>query len=253
MLPKFLQPINNVKLIRLGNKFDGGYVVPLDTIKKIKLLVSFGLGNDWSFENDFKNKNPNVKILVFDHTVTRKYWYEQTIISLFYFLKNLKQFDRIFKYFSYLNFFNNKNKVHILKKISNFSNKKTNTVSINNILKSNANKKVFLKIDIENDEYRIINYISKYEKNILGMVIEFHNIDMNMDKIKKFVKKLKLLKICCINGNNIAGFQKNGDPYCIELTFVNLSFIKKTKIKNSTKNLFYPNDPQRINKKLNFN
>ena len=124
MLPKFLQPINNVKLIRLGNKFDGGYVVPLDIIKKIKLLVSFGLGNDWSFENDFKNKNPNVKILVFDHTVTRKYWYEQTIISLLYFLKNLKQFDRIFKYFSYLNFFNNKNKVHILKKISNFTNKK---------------------------------------------------------------------------------------------------------------------------------
>ena len=116
MLPKFLQPINNVKLIRLGNKFDGGYVVPLDIIKKIKLLVSFGLGNDWSFENDFKNKNPDVKILVFDHTVTRKYWYEQTIISLFYFLKNLKQFDRIFKYFFYLKFFNNKNKVHILKK-----------------------------------------------------------------------------------------------------------------------------------------
>ena len=85
------------------------------------------------------------------------------------------------------------------------------------------------------------------------MVIEFHNIDMNMNKIKKFVKKLKLLKICCINGNNIAGFKKNGDPYCIELTFVNLSFIKKTKIKNNKKNLIYPNDPLMINKKLNFN
>ena len=83
MLKKFLKPKYKVDLVRLGNNFDGGYLIPKKVIKKTKTLLSFGLADDWSFERDFKKHNDECQILCFDQTVNRKYWYEYTIISFF--------------------------------------------------------------------------------------------------------------------------------------------------------------------------
>ena len=55
----FLKPIKISKLIRMGGKFDGGYVVDSNIINNSNKLISLGLGTDWSFELDylkFKNK-----------------------------------------------------------------------------------------------------------------------------------------------------------------------------------------------------
>jgi hypothetical protein len=45
MLPKIFRPIEVSDLIRLGNKFDGGYVVSKSIFKKTKQLITFGLFN----------------------------------------------------------------------------------------------------------------------------------------------------------------------------------------------------------------
>ena len=52
-LPKLFQPFYCENLVRLGKDYDGGYLVnKLDVFKSTKLLT-FGIGNDGSFETDF--------------------------------------------------------------------------------------------------------------------------------------------------------------------------------------------------------
>ena len=66
----FLKPIKNPNLIRLGRNHDGGYVIDSSIIKKCNTLISFGLGSDWSFELEYIKRNKNVKIYLYDHTVS---------------------------------------------------------------------------------------------------------------------------------------------------------------------------------------
>ena len=66
----FIRPIKTSNLSRLGSKYDGGYVVDSEIIKNCNTLISFGLGPDWSFELDYMKKNKDIKIYIYDHTVS---------------------------------------------------------------------------------------------------------------------------------------------------------------------------------------
>jgi len=55
--------------IRLGRDNDGGYVV-LKKQKPYKYLLSFGIANDVSFEQDFVRQNPSCKVYCFDPSIT---------------------------------------------------------------------------------------------------------------------------------------------------------------------------------------
>jgi len=64
-LLKIKRPANK-QLIRLGNKFDGGYVI-CDDLKGIQTAISMGIGWDVSF--DYELAELGIKILQFDHTI----------------------------------------------------------------------------------------------------------------------------------------------------------------------------------------
>lgn len=55
--------------IRLGNEFDGGYVVLKELTEKAERLYSFGVSDDVSFELDLLKLNPSCSVRCFDHTV----------------------------------------------------------------------------------------------------------------------------------------------------------------------------------------
>ena len=122
---------------------------------------------------------------------------------------------------------------HLIKKVVN-SERKNNEISIKNILKNQSN--LILKIDIEGDEYKILEQINKEFFKINLLIIEFHNIHKNLNKIKNFIKKTKF-KIIHIHGNNYAGTNKNNDPKVVEMTFIN---SKKFKTSKNKSNLNYP-------------
>ena len=67
-LPKFFLPESKTDFIRLGKSNDGGYNIPKKALKEAEILFSFGLDDDWSFEQDFKNKT-NAKIICFDNII----------------------------------------------------------------------------------------------------------------------------------------------------------------------------------------
>ena len=228
MLPKYLKPfhIDNENLIRIGPKLDGGYILDKRIVHITKKIITCGLNDDWEFEKHFLKINPSCEVLAYDHTVNKEFWvqrFKKDILHFFLFKKlKLRKILSIFKYYDYISFFKNKNK-HYELKISN-ENIKNKKITINEILNDHDN--LILKVDIEGDEYNILKQILKNSKKINALLIEFHDIQENMNLIKEFIKESKDLKLIHIHGNNVSCADKNTDPNIIELTFTNVEKIK---------------------------
>ncbi len=242
MLPIFFRPLNidKKKLLRLGQMGDGGYIIHKESIKLTKKLITLGLNDDWSFEKGFLKFNNQIKIYAYDHTITNGFWLKRFIKDFFQLLilkkLRLKKILDIFKYIDYFLFFN-KHK-HYKQKIGN----KKNSISLNRVFQKPLNNfSVFLKIDIEGSEYEILSQIRQFEKKINSIIIEFHNINnkRNLEKIKNFIQKNKFFKLIHIHGNNFSPLDRNCDPTCIELTFVNKNIIS---VPNKYSNFNYPLD-----------
>ena len=92
------------------------------------------------------------------------------------------------------------------------------TGDLNRIMSEINSDKIFLKIDIEGSEYSILEEIIQNQERIEGLVIEFHNIQINMDILIDFIKKFKL-EITHIHPNNYGSTDKSGNPNVIEMTF----------------------------------
>ena len=227
MFSKVLKPEHLYDLIRLGKNNDGGYLVEKNSFKSSKALISFGLSFDWSFEKDFHSFHNKAPIHCYDHTVKYsgiKKFSRRSLLNIF----NIKYlsllgFKKIIKNFflsrDYKKFFTD-NRVHFRSAIGIG----TNLVSIDDVFDRIATDHVFLKIDIEGSEYRILNDILRVQEKLSGLIIEFHNIDSHMEVILNFINNLSSLKIVHIHGQNPGGkdyLDSKGDPIQIEVTFSN--------------------------------
>ena len=77
---------------------------------------------------------------------------------------------------------------------------------------------LFLKIDIEGNEYDILDDIIDIQKNMSGMVIEFHSCNLMSNNIRNFIEKLDL-DLVHIHINNFCSITKDNFPTVLELTF----------------------------------
>ena len=241
MLPQYLKPFETSyeNLIRLGNKFDGGYVIDKRVIDKTKTIIACGLNDEWSFEKAFQHKNNQCEIIAYDHTVDEKFWksHLKESLSKILLLKeiNKKRFIKLFKIIDYYFFFKNKNK-HFKKKIVKNSIDRQNEISINEAISDKNN--ILLKIDIEGDEYNILEDVDKNFDKLNLLIIEFHDLQKNLIKIKEFLEKTQMKNIH-INANNYGMVDNDGMPQVIEMTLIN---PKKFEIKNKKVDWKYPLD-----------
>ena len=226
MIPNYLKPKKEYNLIRLGQDNDGGYLVEKQSILDSNALVTLGLGYDWSFEKDYSNYAKKF-IYCYDHTVNyssikklcRKFAasYFFRIFKPKYFLKKnfFKQLNKnLFLYKDYKKFFSDK-AIHFEKRIGSGK----GGVILSEILNSVNNKfPIFLKVDIEGSEYRIFDEIIENQNNFTGLAIELHDVDLHLDKIKKFVEKLDM-QLVHIHPQNPAFVTKDLIPTQLELTF----------------------------------
>lgn len=231
-ISNFLCPKFKTKLVRLGRENDGGYCVPEESITNTKILYSMGLNDDWSFEKDFLLKNTNVKIFSFDMSVNNKFWIKNGIINIINFLKFKKGIYQFFEdalcYFRYLIFFSKKNVSHIKKNIIEFNNNNLNnedelSTTIKSFLSFYGNKNYSMKIDIEGNEFRILEDILKNQDGLEFLVMEFHNVDLMESHIKNFLKEIKL-NLVHVHVNNYGGINKNGFAKVVEVTLSNKKY-----------------------------
>jgi len=245
----FLKPVKFSSLIRLGNKYDGGYILPEYFIKNSDGLISFGYGYDPSFENDYIKKSNN-KVLIFDHTCN----YITLVKKLLKYFKRFLLFKKKFKDVAY--HFNNLKRHHKFIKSENvtFFKKKivkniinNNEINIDKIIPLSNFQNLVLKCDIEGSEYEIIDNVLKHEELINCIIIEFHQIDLNLISFKSNLNKLlNFYQIIHLHGNNHNPIIEDLNiPSTLEITFVKKKFIKNEEFikKFPIDGLDQPNNP----------
>jgi hypothetical protein len=67
------RPIELDDLIRVGHESDGGYVLPKRCIEKTDILLSFGISDDWSFEDYFTRKK-KARVFSYDYSIKDSPW-----------------------------------------------------------------------------------------------------------------------------------------------------------------------------------
>ena len=222
----FLAPGVCDDLIRVGNAYDGGYVIPDHIIREADFLLSFGISDDWSFEERFKELNPNVHIHAYDHTISKRDFQRGLQLSILRAcvgrssLTDLKMRYRLLK--SYSSFFTGSVR-HFQERIHSRLDR-PNDATLDKIFARTRSKRIFLKADIEGSEYRIVNDILKFRDRIAGMVIEFHDIEPLRQVFVAAVKALlESFEIVHLHANNCGGVARDGLPETLELTFVHKS------------------------------
>ena len=201
-LIEFLQKLYplkiNKKLIRVGSKGDGGYLVP-DDLEGIVALFSPGVGSKQDFDFECAEKN-DINVFMADASVNGP------VIN-------------------HNNFFFTK------KFIGSFDNEEY--MSINEWVKSSIvddGLDLMLQMDIEGYEYETIYSISTDILNRFRIVlIEFHQLDMLWDKFyfekfkNVFFKILQTHYVVHLHPNNCCEvYEKNGIsiPPVMEFTFI---------------------------------
>ena len=248
-LPDFLKPYYINDLIRIGSDHDGGYLISLRDLLKSKHLISFGISFDWSFEKEFKEKNKRIIIKTFDGSVGFKYYRKNLVARLKKFLFKLEKKSFIdfterlklvlsFSIFFRFNMFTNKihhNEKFVsmpLKKIFNDNFIKNygyhpETIEIKDVF-DNLMVDTFISIDIEGSEYDILQDLINSGNLFSGAVIEFHNVNQNLNTIEKFIKEFKL-NLVHLHVNNFGELVGN-IPSVIELTFSKYSVKDDRKV-----------------------
>jgi len=246
MLNKNFRPKHKYNLIRMGQDNDGGYLVEKKSIENAKALVSFGVSMDWSFEKDFSLINKG-KIHAYDHTVNNNFFIKKIFKDILkIFTGNLFLWIKsIILFLDYVSFFRNKN-THFIEKIGS----EKGCTSFQETIKRMNENPVFLKIDIEGSEYRIMDEIINNAKNISGIAIEFHDVDLHKERIKDFILNFPL-ELVHIHGNNFSSLDHNGDPLSLELTFAKNPEVLEIKY-NIPHDLDQKNDPESADQVLSF-
>ena len=224
-LPAQFRPLKCENLIRIGKHNDGGYVIDKLSITNSDCLMSFGINDDWSFEQQFLELKA-VPLFAFDASINKRHFQKKFLKSV----RNLNlkhSFKNYQKFKDYGKFFNNRDRFHI-EKFVGFDFQDHN-MSLATIIKNYIRHKyhhIFFKIDIEGSEYRILDELISHQDITSGLVIEFHDLDINIEKVIKFIKTYKL-SLSHIHANNFAPINQN-IPLSIELGFSPCASLEKS-------------------------
>lgn len=209
-------------LIRIGDNFDGGYLVP-DILKKVKYCFSAGVGMNTSFEKNLKKMD--IKCFLADGTIDY----------------HPEGFD------------------FIKKNINTYCDEKNITLHnwIDLKISDDLDNNLMLKMDIEGSEISaILNIQDEKLKHTNILVIEFHQFanlgnSFGLDTLNEvFDKILRYFTVCHIHPNNYGNIKNIYGikmPNYMEFTFVNNNYVKykKKNLKNYPLELDKKNFPEK--------
>jgi FkbM family methyltransferase len=253
-----LAPIPMKDLVRIGNKGDGGYVIPMSSVQEADFLISMGVNTDWSFDEHFLAVNPNIHIHAYDHTISGKQFKKNIKKPLFRLLYGKSSIKEVLYHYSlyrsYKNFFRDK-VIHFQERIHNRIDHPFDA-TLDVVMGRAKGKSIVLKVDIEGSEYRVIDDILRHSDKVSALVIEFHHTEPYRSLFLESIAKLKQrYDLVHIHGNNYDFVAADGLPEVLEITFV-----KNAKDSGSEKRksfpidgLDYPNNVEKEDFRFSFN
>ncbi|MCI0466854.1 MAG: FkbM family methyltransferase [Beijerinckiaceae bacterium] len=226
----FLNPLVAADLRRFGDKGDGGYLAPETPIKISDALLSFGLGNNWSFEKALADFNPDLSVHAYDHSVSGdqfrwKYW--KSLVKFFLRIETLAGVRKSLKlHQSYTSFFQGRVQ-HFIGLISDQQDQPFFVTPEQAFSRLKDASNIVLKIDIEGSEYRIIEQVLDYKDKLTVVIVEFHNTDVFRPVFVKLIMMMaESFDIVHLHGNNFRSAAADGLPIVLEITFQHKRFTR---------------------------
>ena len=262
-----LQPVECPDMQRLGSPHDGGYVVPLEAIRRARLLIACGLSIDWTFERDVQRINPDIAIDAYDHTVGRKLFRKFVARGLFSVIGRTlalsprgakSSYRKLRTAIDYFRFFRGKVRHHEHRV---WYNNDRGSVTLADMLRRADGAvacTVFAKIDIEGSEYRLLPELVDHAERFCGMVVEFHDIDICADQFNRCMRELKEhFYVVHVHGNNFGDLSIHHEmPNTLEISFLHKSLLRPVPAPLAKSlpiaGLDTPNDPARPDYPLHF-
>jgi hypothetical protein len=201
-------PIAVPDLIRLGGKMDGGYLVPQSVVEKSQGLLSFGLGDDFTFDQDWHTLKPLDPINMYDASVTRDSIKVRVNTSARGQLNLQAMYDEFFQ----------GNKKHF----NEFIGSNNFATALDRI----GVDQVFIKMDIESAEYGLIDTIIEHRDRITGIAMEWHECENRSTKWRNAVEKWQeYYDIVHLHGNNHVTPDSDKMFGCTELTHIRRDLV----------------------------
>lgn len=200
-----------IVLRRFGKENDGGYVIPEIAIQKAEFIFSYGLNNEMSFEEEVSLRYKK-QSFGFDCTCPL--------------LKNLKS------------------RCHFVPSCIIGKNESPGRFSKSGTFDKHLNmvgasrRKLFVKMDIEGNEYNSMPDVLQHADNITGIVLEmhfsaWHQVPQALCLLQMLDKEFLLVHI---HGNNYckdtftAANVRGSIPRVLELSYINRSLIERYEI-----------------------
>lgn len=227
-LPKRFEPVP-CSLIRLGSKFDGGYLLPPELLANSDGLLSLGANYDISFEKHFYSHRAT-KVVIVDASVKLRKLLKSSLKSLL-----LGRWSDSFRYaYATLDQWRFTSKSSLVDFRFDFVGNLEGQVSLSDILSSSfSNDNILISCDIEGHEYRILNELLVLQSRFSGLIIEFHDCDTHLAQIENFISNFDL-DICHVHVNNCGPVSKERFPTTLEITFSRY-------LDRGSKSLIFPN------------
>lgn len=213
-------PVAVPDLVRLGGSMDGGYLVPRQVVDYSQGLLSLGLGDDFTFDQDWHRLKPQDPIHMYDASVTGN----SISISVNPGVRGNMDIKSMYR-----EFFQGAVK-HVPEFIGpgNFA----------QALDQLAVDQVFIKMDIEGNEYALIDLFVEHRARIVGIAMEWHHCANRSSKWHDAVQKLQQhYDIVHLHGNNHVTPDGDGIFGCMELTHVRRDLVGST---NLRKQIYIP-------------
>jgi hypothetical protein len=239
-----IKPIQLNDLVRIGGQRDGGYVITRRQLEMTEILLSFGINADWSFDNDFLHKKRGGTLYAYDYSVSSYILQKRIIRSLlsaiykfvtldfntakerigFAFEKITHPFGRFFD--------PAKNRYFFKKYLGDHDDDEY--VSVDTIFNAHIkcpvnDLSVFVKMDIEENEYKTLSAFKPFYHLINGFAIEFHKLDIWGDKFTETIREMSEdFYIAHLHANNYGGYiYPDMLPKTLEITFINKKLVSE--------------------------
>ena len=215
----FLRPVIVEEICRVGNLSDGGYVMSRTAIESSEVLLSLGLGENWSFEKAFSEINKSASIDIYDHTVSLKFFVSKVfrgLVKLLIFKESvsdvLARAKRLKDYFIFW-------VMHSRNKHSQICIGEASLVTA--LSRYENSEMIGLKVDIEGSEWEILNLIAVNKDRFQFLLIEIHDFDKHVEQLRDFLRDLSgQFVLAHLHANNFDTLGSNGFPKVFEITLL---------------------------------
>jgi hypothetical protein len=220
-------------LIRIGSRYDGGYVLPAAALRASGALLSLGVEANWDFEEAALRLQPALTITCVDGTTGPEVIRARALKELRRALvrvrpvKTLRMLRLLRQAAAFRRFFAAHEFLPLMVAASDGDGTASLATLLAHVRRGNAERWVLVKMDIEGAEYDSLAAADGRLERVSVLAVEFHELGRNWSRFTATMQRLaEQFVIAHVHGNNCLGYVPGTPvPETLEITLVHRSLV----------------------------